>query len=151
MKKLDKREKNLLIVLIVALTIGALDFILNMDSYLSFYSDENVLIEQTINKQAQKEEKIAKRNVPAESLKNWGEDPFYDPALRVRKKIYKPKIEKISLKLKAISMAESMSVAMINNKVLAIGDLIDGYIVKNIQEKEVTLVKGEQTTILKLQ
>ena len=151
MKKLDKREKNLVIVLIVALAIGAVDFIMNMDSYLSFYTEETQQEEVQISQEVQKEEKIRKRNVPEESLKNWGNDPFFNPALRVRKVVYKPKVKKISLKLKAISMAESMSVAMINNKVLAVGDLIDGYTVKNIQEKEVTLIKGEQTTILKLQ
>ncbi|KAA3617284.1 MAG: hypothetical protein D8M58_03140 [Calditrichaeota bacterium] len=151
MKKLEKREKNLLLVLGVILLIGAGDFILNMDSYLNFYKEpksENASIKKTdVNNNTKKN----KNKKLLASFKDWGRDPFYDPSLRVKKRVVKQKKKTISLSLKAISMAESMSVAMINSRVLAVGDQIEGYTVKKIQAKEVTLTKDGQTTTLKLQ
>ncbi len=151
MKKLEKREKNLLIVLVIAGAIGAGDFLLNMDSYLSFYKSTETKVDNSKKDTAKKIVKETKKKPSLASLHSWGRDPFFDPALQVRKVIYKPKVKEISLNLKAISMAESMSVAMINSKVLAIGDQIEGYTVQKIEAKKVILVKNGQTKILKLQ
>ncbi len=151
MKKFDKREKNLLKVLAVLLLIGAVDLFMNMDSYLSFYKETETKVEQNKKPQIKNTNKKTRSEALVASLQNWGRDPFFDPALQVRKVVYKPKIKKISLNLKAISMAANMSVAMINSSVLAIGDKIEGYTVQKIQAKQVTLIKDGQTTTLKLQ
>ncbi len=151
MKKFDKREKNLLKVLAVLLLIGAVDLLMNMDSYLSFYKETETKVEQNKKPQIKNTNKKTRSKALIASLQNWGRDPFFDPALQVRKVVYKPKIKKISLNLKAISMAANMSVAMINSSVLTIGDKIEGYTVQKIQAKQVTLIKDGQTTTLKLQ
>lgn len=150
MRKLEKREKNLAILLAVVLAFGAIDFIINMDSYFSFYQSPSKKEKKVTSKKVATALK-AENKEDLNALTGWGRDPFNDPTVRVvRKRAPVKKVAKIVLKLKAISIAETMSVAMINNRVLGVGDNIEGYIVKSIQPKQVVLTKDGQSTTLKL-
>ena len=151
MAKLDKRQKNMAILLAVVLAIAAIDFVMNMDDYLSFYGSD-----KKKSSVAAKERKITEKSKTQPlalhaSAKEWGRDPFYDPANEVVKKVVIPKVYVVSLVLKAISFSENMSVAMINNQVLSEGDKIEGYTVQKIEHKQVTLIKDGQLKTLRLQ
>jgi hypothetical protein len=151
MRKLDKRQKNLVILLVVVIVIAAIDFVINMDDYLGFYGSDKEKTPVEVAKAKVSEKSNTKSVFQHASAKEWGSDPFYDPANEVVKRVVKPQVKVITLTLKAISFSENMSVAMINNQVLSEGDTIEGYTVQKIELKQVTLIKDGQTKTLKLQ
>ncbi len=154
--EINAREKKLLIALGVIVFVFGIDFIMNSDDYIGFYSHSEKQ-EAGIKKQ---KATIPVKGLPANktsekaiaSLKEWGRDPFRDKLARVfvKKKRLPRKVRDVKLELKAISVAQNLTVAMINSKVVANGDEIAGYIVKDISSKEVILEKNGAQTILKL-
>lgn len=149
MAKLEKRERNLLILLGIVVSIGAIDFLLNTEDYLSYYTKDEIKNEQL-------ESKSTTQNAQSKQASDrfvytkWDRDPFHNSSIRVKKAVYRT-VQEISFQLKAISFSEGMSVAMINNQVLKVGDLIEGYTVKSIQPKQVVIEKDGQSKTLKLQ
>ena len=154
--EINAREKKLLIVLAVIVFVFGIDFILNSDDYIGFYSHsekkEAVIKKQkvTIPAKGLPANKTSEKSIA--SLKEWGRDPFRDKQSKVyvKKKRLPHKNRDVKLELKAISVAQNLTVAMINSKVVANGDEIAGYIVKDISSKEVILEKNGAQTILKL-
>jgi hypothetical protein len=54
------------------------------------------------------------------------------------------------LELDGIVASETDPVAMINRKLLGIGEGLDGWVVEKIEAKQVTLRGGRETVVLKL-
>ncbi|MCB9057302.1 MAG: hypothetical protein H6627_01980 [Calditrichae bacterium] len=150
MAKLEKRERNLLIILGIVVLIGAVDFAINTEDYLGYYSSDQKNVEK-------KESNIPVQNLKSSQMKNqitytnWDRDPFYNSSIRVSKTVYRNTVKETTFQLKAISFSEGMSVAMINSQVLKVGDTIEGYKVSKIEPKQVILEKDGQSKILKLQ
>ncbi len=148
---LDKREKNMLYVLAVVLVIFLVDFFVNSEDYawLTGTGDgEQRVVERVKPKITQPRASGDEPDVVA--VLDWGRDPFFDPSLVVKKKKTRKVKKTVSLNLKAISMAESGSVAMINDLILTVGDQVSGYTVVRIDPKTVELKKEGKSRILKL-
>jgi len=150
MAKMEKRQRNLLIFLIIVLAGAGIDFAVNTEDYLKYYGGD-------VKEQAIQENKVAKPKI-AESQEmklrhynEWNRDPFHDLTVRTTTPAYKPRVQGITLELKAISIAEGKSVAMINSEILAEGGSIEGYTVKSIQPRRVVLEKNGQSKTLMLQ
>jgi len=150
MAKIDKRQRFLMILLIIVLLGAAIDFTINTDDYLRFYGSKKETVRQNSNTTTKldtintKEKKLSQYN-------RWGRDPFHDLSIRTTR-IYKaPQTDEVSLYLSAISVADGGSVAMINSKIVTVGDDIEGYIVKKIEPKQVFLEKNGQIKTVQLQ
>lgn len=150
MAKLEKRQRNLLVLLGVMVVAFAIDFTINSDDYLKYYGTskgpkkKNIVEKKEQNKIAKAESKLIKYDT-------WSRDPFYDSTVPVKRKRPKRVVKEVALTLQAISFSEGKSVAMINSEILAVGGIIEGYRVKKIQPKQVILEKGGRTRTLKLQ
>ncbi len=153
--EINPREKKLLIALGVIVVVVGIDFILNSDEYLGFYGKSNT---QTVIHQKEKNThiplagQVKKTGQRTLSIKDWGHDPFHDQTVKTyrRKKRVKVVTPDVKLELKAISVAQNLTVAMINSKVVASGDMIEGYLVKEITSKKVVLEKAGEQKILNL-
>ena len=150
MAKLEKRERNLLIVLGIIVLAGAIDFAINTDDYLKYYGSTDKKVEVKTEKKIQTNQIIDDQN-KFTKYETWGRDPFYDPSTMVKRTVYKPKVQEVILDLKAISFSEGKSVAMINSQIVTVGDVVEGYTVKSIEPKQVIIEKDGQTKTLKLQ
>lgn len=149
MSSLTKGQKRLLVVLAIVLAYGIFDVIKNKDSYFGYYRGNKK--EKKI-----KPTNVVELNVPeiektstlkAKYLHTWGDDPFYNQRF-VRRRVVTQQVEtEVQLNLKAISYGEN-SVVMINDRVLMVGDVIQGYQVKKIEPTRVILSKGSENKIL---
>ncbi len=75
----------------------------------------------------------------------WGKDPFHQTGKRGSS-------AQISLELKGISLTGSgQAFAIVNDSIVREGDSIGGYVVKQVQSRQVVLRRGEQEFILKLE
>lgn len=152
MSSLTKGQKRLLVVLAIVVAYGVFDVINNKDSYLGYYSGgkkgKKIKAANVVDLNVQKIKKVSARNT--KYLQTWGDDPFYNQKF-VRRKV-KPVIvqTEVQLNLKAISYNGANSVVMINDRVLMIGDVIEGYQVRKIEPARVTLSKGNVSKILTL-
>lgn len=146
--EITKSQKRLFIILGLVLLYAIFDFISNKDTYSKFYSGEE---KKAVNVASLKDSTVKIQNKTNKSyLTEWGEDPFYIPEImkitkRRRHKIYTPKLQ-----LFAISYKGDQSAALINDKFLRAGDLIEGFYLKKIEKNRVLLSDGKKTIILTL-
>lgn len=148
---LDKREKNMLYVLAVVLLAFVVDLFINSEDYAWLTGSSGGGEAHTEKVKPQVVKKASGVKAPyAGSIREWGRDPFFDPANTVKKKVRRKVKKVVALNLKAISIARSGSVAMINDKVLTVGDNISGYTITHIGEKSVELVRDGKSRIIKL-
>jgi len=148
--KLTKSQKILFIVLAIVLAYAIFDFITHKETYIGFYSGET-------GSSAEIDSSMQKANLDStvDVLKmkltsHWGEDPFFvEPRPVVKKSSRKKKREPIFI-LKAISFRPEGSVALINDRIIKEGDVIQGYKVIKISEKSVILWNGKKRKVLKL-
>ncbi|GAB4333806.1 MAG: hypothetical protein Kow0037_12160 [Calditrichia bacterium] len=147
MGQLTKSQKRLLVVLAVVLAYAVFDITTNWDSYTGVYKGKR-------NKGKSKSSKIItpKKIIKDSSFvynKDWGKDPFYVKVKTSKKNKTLPK-KRVPLKLIAVSSDGNTSVAMINDKILQVGESIAGYTVAKIEPTRVILKKGKDTRILLL-
>ncbi len=147
--QLTKSQKILFIILGVVLAYAVFDFVSHKDTYLNYYSGKNEDAEyqvQTVpsNTKAQRDP------LQADLFSKWGSDPFvrYE-AVKVRKKRKRKKIRP-HFQLKAVSYRANGSVALINDRIVKVGDVLSGYRVVKIEEKKVVLWNGKHRIVLKL-
>ena len=150
MAKMEKRQRNLLIFLIIVVAGAAIDFTINTEDYLKYYGGEK---KESVKKQIDiiKPAVLQAQQIKLKKYKKWDRDPFRDLTVRNTIPVYRSKPQGVALELKAISMAEGKSVAMINSEILAEGGSIEGYTVKSIQPRRVILEKDGQSKTLMLQ
>jgi len=153
--ELNPREKKLLMALGIIVVIVGIDFVLNSDDYINYYKNsENQVVSNSTKSQEMANisasHAVSDKILP--SIAGWGRDPFYDREQKIipKKARVKRAVPEVRLILKAISIGNTVSVAMINRKVVAVGDKIAGYRVKAIKSKQVVLVKAGKRKILKL-
>ncbi len=146
MSNLTKSQKRLLILLVLVLAYAVFEISRNWDTYMGFYKGKRVSVQKhNKNSPANQPVKIQK----VEYTKGWNHDPFY-VAVKAppRKKVVRRRT--ITFHLKAISFAGDNSIAMINSRILKVGDVINGYRLVSIQPKRVVLQKGTDKKILTL-
>lgn len=153
MSSLTKGQKRLLIVLAVVLGYGIFDVITNKDSYFSYYTgkqkSQKIAPSNVASLNVAETKKTAARN--AKYLRTWGDDPFYNQRF-VSRRAAPATVQstEVELNLKAISYSGENSVVMINDRVLMVGDTIEGYQVVKIEPTSVTLSKDSETKTLTL-
>jgi hypothetical protein len=150
MSSLSKGQKRLLFVLAIVVAYGIFDMVSNRDRYFSYYGGRRlnkIQPNNSVNVNIAEIKKTSTAN--AKYLHTWGDDPFYDQRF-VHRRVIRQRIQtEAPLNLKAISYGEN-SVVMINDRVLMVGDVIQGYQIKRIEPRRVILGKGSETKILTL-
>lgn len=150
--QVTKSQKRLLIVLGIVVAYGIFDISTNLDTYKQVYSGHSktrVAKNKSKNKTNLASKDMKGGNEPY--LAGWGRDPFYVKEHKVvRKKRGHVKHRTIRLRLLAISMKGSNSVALINDKIVKEGDIISGYQVLKISSNKVYLSKGKKRVTLQL-
>ncbi len=149
--EITKSQKRLLILLGLVLLFAIYDIIANKEDYLAVYFGKSSP-EQAVAAPEQTSEKSQNKQERDQYLKNWGKNPFkqadHKPQPKPQKK--KPVRRKTTLTLRAISYQQKGSVALINDQVLKVGDVISGYRVQKIEPKQVILIKNGNTKVLTL-
>ncbi len=147
MSKLNKSQKRLLVVLLAVLAYAVYDIAGNWKSYTGFYTGKKTAAAEK-TKTASGKETVKKTGIrPYEQ--GWKSDPFYVKVAETapRKKTVR---REMTLNLKAISYAGESSVAMINDRIMSVGDVIGGYKVLKIEPRRVILGKGAKSKVLAL-
>ena len=147
--ELTKTQKILFIVLGIVLAYAIFDFITHKDTYESFYSgkkESTTAVVQNEKLQGQKE----KDQLQTSLFSQWGSDPFLRQAEIKSKKHSRKKRRKPNFKLKAISYRPDGSVALINDRIVKVGDIIFTYKIIKIDVKQVILWNGKHRIVLKL-
>ncbi len=148
--ELTKSQKRLLIFLGLVLIYFVYDIITDWDTYAGFYSGQKKTVQQQKKENQNVPEKARIKVQNRAYLAGWGNNPFYEkpkPKKAVSKKVKK---RRINLHLYAVSMKDNNSVALINDKVVKIGDMISGFTLEKIEKKQVRLSDGKKTVVLKL-
>ncbi len=147
--KLTKSQKILFAVLGVVLAFAAFDFLSNKDTYMSFYAKENREATATAQ-QTEEKNKSEKDQLQASLISSWGSDPFLRQQVVVAKRRSRKKVKRPTFKLKAISYRAEGSVALINDRVVKVGDVLSGYKVLKIDSRQVVLWNGKNRIVLRL-
>lgn len=148
--EMDKRQKRMLILLGVVLSYAAFELITNSEQYFGYYfkSETSVEADKTADQAAVQTQVIQPKGITKYD-KDWGEDPFFIKSAVKKQKTAKS-TPQIRLTLSAISFGGGKPVAMINNEILGVGEQIEGYRIKSIEQTRVTLVKGTEQRVLTL-
>ena len=146
MQNLTPGQKRLFILLAIVLAYAVFDFVKNKDQYLGFYTKkENARVEKA-EQQADSLRTVRVRQV---YQKAWKSDPFY-MKLPPKTPKKKPAKRRRTFRLKAISFSGESAVAMINNRIVSVGDWIGGYKVLKIEPRRVILGRGSEAKVLTL-
>lgn len=149
--EINKSQKRLFILLGLVLIYFVYDIISDWDTYAGFYTGKKTVT-------VQKAEEKKAENMPEEEveqdrpyLAKWGRNPFYQK-VQVKKAavVTRKKKRSVRLNLYAISIKDNNSVALINDRIVKIGDMIGGYTLKKINKKSVLLTDGAKAITLKL-
>lgn len=146
--EITKSQKRLFIILGIVLAYAIYDFISNSDTYFKFYSG-NKKEKTALTSPKDSTVKIQKKTNLTYKEK-WGEDPFYIAEVIKLKKARKKREYRPKLQLYAISYKGDQSAALINDKFLKVGDLIEGFYLKRIEKNKVILSNGKKKIILTL-
>ena len=148
--QITKSQKRLFILLGLVLIYAVYDIISNFDTYTGFYSESEDKVAVQGDEAKADSAKIIVEVERKEYLNKWGRNPFYKKVEKKRvAKVVKHK-RKVNLNLYAISMKDNNSVALINDKMVKIGDMIEGFTLQQIAKKKVTLSDGSRTITLTL-
>lgn len=148
MENMSKGQKRLLVLLVIVLAYAVFDIASNWDTYKGYYTGKKK-VAVTPQKSRLNGAKKTNEKRTDHYDKDWRSDPFY-VSVRVKNAPKPKRRHVVRLRLKAISFAGENSVAMINNRIVSVGDVIQGYKVVQIKQKQVVLRKGTQTKILSL-
>lgn len=145
--ELTKSQKILFIILGIVLVYAIFDFVTHKDTYVGFYTgkkqEANALSQnQQVKTQQQKDQ------LQTSLFSKWGGDPFLRQT-RVKKR-FRRKAKRPKFDLKAISYRLDGSVALINDRIVKVGDVINGYRVIFIDSRKVILSSGKHRIVLKL-
>ncbi|MFZ0388917.1 MAG: hypothetical protein WAN36_00545 [Calditrichia bacterium] len=149
MNKLNKSQKRMMLILMLALCYAVYEGVTNWETYAGFYSSKKPVVQgKVIN--SGKLAATDQATVSPEYNLGWGSDPFYE------KPKDKPLVKKVKsspqiyLNLQAISYTGPGSVVMINDRILKVGEYISGYRVKSIDPQRVVLSGKNGSKILTL-
>ncbi len=148
MAQLTKSQKRLLLVLFAVLAYAIYDVSTNWDTYFGYYTGKT---KKSVT-QAEKAKAQSRSNtVQIKKIydKSWKSDPFYVPEEKKPER-RAPVRQKSRFDLKAISSDGENSVAMINDRIVTVGDFINGYKITKIESRRVVLGKGAQSLVLTL-
>lgn len=152
--QVTKSQKRLLIILGIVLLYAVYDLTSNLDTYKKFYSGKTLnRITKAVSDTSRSKVVKNAANERKEYLEKWGEDPFY--ILTAERKTKKPTYRRVArsketLALLAISVKAGSTIALINDKIVKQGDIIDGYEVLSITKNSVLLDNGKKKITLVL-
>ncbi len=148
--ELTKSQKRLLIFLSLVLIYFVYDIITDWDTYAGFYGGKKKTVQTQKKKNKNLPEKASVKTREQSYLAGWGRNPFYEKPTPKKVVSKKTKKKRINLHLYAVSMKDNNSVALINDRVVKIGDMISGFTLEKIEKKQVRLSDGKKTVVLKL-
>ena len=148
--QITKSQKRLFILLGLVLVYAVYDIISNFDTYTGFYSEPEAKVAVQDGAVKTDSAKILVEVQRKEYLNKWGSNPFYKKVQKKRVAKIVKQAKKVNLVLYAISMKDNNSVALINDKMVKIGDMIEGFTLQQIAKKKVTLSDGSRTITLTL-
>lgn len=141
--EITKSQKRLFIILGIVLCYAVYEFIGNSDVYFNFYSEDEK--KPALVSTSEDSTHKVQPKVEHTYLAGWGKDPFYIPQVLKFKKAKKKKDYTPTLQLYAISYKGTQSAALINDKFLKVGAMIEGFHLKKIEKNRVTLSDGKRT------
>ncbi len=147
--KVSKSQKRLFILLGVVVLYAAYDFISNKDDYEKMYAGKKKVVQSKPSKNVQLKVTQETRQITDIDM-DFKRDPFFRDDMIKKivqyKKRSKPKTR--PLKLQAITYSDDNSFVMINELILAEGEMVEGYIVEKIEKTRVRLSKGGKSIYL---
>ena len=148
--EVTKSQKKLFIVLGIVVAYAAYDFLSNKDDYEKMYAGKKeVVVETNPNEEWQIKWLQQTRKITDIDM-DFKRDPFYRDnmikEIKKYKKRTKPKTR--ALKLQAITYSNNNSFVMINDLILAEGEMVDGYVIEKIEKTRVRLSKNGKTIYL---
>lgn len=148
MSQLSKGQKRLLVVLLIVAAYAVFDVAKNWDTYMGYYSGKSKK-EARVKKPAKARLAVGKKTSGSQLYeKGWKTDPFFVKVQQ--RKTKRRKRSRSALILKAISYAGDNSVAMINNRIVSVGDVVGGFKVLKINQQNVILGNGVVSKVLSL-
>ena len=148
--EINKSQKRLFILLGLVLVYFVYDIISDWETYSGFYTGNKAVSEQKAEVKSAKAAPEQKAEINRSYLAKWGRNPFYKK-VEIKKVVQVTKKKRtIKLNLYAISIKDNNSVALINDRIVKIGDMIAGYTLKKINKKSVVLTDGAKAITLKL-
>jgi len=148
--QITKSQKRLFILLGLVLVYAVYDISSNFDTYSGFYSDKKTEIQNNSQTAKIDSAKVIAEYTRKQYLEKWGRNPFYKKVEKKRVARIVKKQRKAKLILYAISIKDNNSVALINDKMVKIGDMIEGYTLKKIEKKKIILSDGTRNITLTL-
>ena len=148
--EVTKSQKRLFIVLGIVVAYAAYDFLSNKDDYDKMYAGKKeVVVKTNPNDKLQIIAMQQTRQIKDIDM-NFKRDPFYrddiDKKIIKYKRHSKPKAS--TLKLQAITYADANSFVMINDLILAEGEIVEGYRIEQIEKTRVRLSKNGKSIYL---
>jgi len=146
---ITQSQKRLLIILGIVLVYFIYDLISNMNTYKNIYlgSEDSSVVADSVDSLG-RQANLGENQKQKEYLNKWGESPFYVFSATTKKYIRKNgrrvAVKKNPLQLLAISLRKNRSVALINDKIVKVGDIISGYQVERIDKRTVYLSNGKK-------
>lgn len=148
--EINKSQKRMFILLGLVLIYFVYDIISDWETYSGFYTGKKTVTEQKAELKSVKATPEIEAEKDHSYLATWGRNPFYKKVeVRRTAKVTKRK-RALKLNLYAISIKDNNSVALINDRIVKIGDMIAGYTLKKINKKSVVLTDGAKAITLKL-
>jgi hypothetical protein len=111
-------------------------------------------------------DQVSKGSIPAEGdhpltqaddfrESQWGTDPFYhrkgrSPVPANTSTVPSTKVERAALRLLGIMYREQGAKALIDGRIVAVGDTISGHLITEIAPDRVTVAQNNRTTVLKV-
>ena len=148
--EVTKSQKRLFIVLGIVVAYAAYDFLSNKDDYEKMYAGKKEVIVKTNPDEKLEIKALQQTRKITDIDMDFKRDPFYRDnmikEIKKYKKRTKPKTR--ALKLQAITYSNDNSFVMINDLILAEGEMVDGYVIEKIEKTRVRLSKNGKTIYL---
>jgi hypothetical protein len=136
--QINKSQKRLLVVLAVVVCYAVYD--LAFPGNKPEKEDFQISTRPQMKGTAEASDSV---QIEKNSYTFWGKDPFQGKKSKVQ-------IEKTALSLSAISYTNENAIAFLNNRIVKIGDKVEGWYISEIKQDRVVLSRGNKLRTLYL-
>ena len=148
--EVTKSQKRLFIVLGIVVAYAAYDFISNKEDYDKMYAGKKEVVVKTNPNDKLLIKAVQQTRQINDIDMDFKRDPFFrddiDKKIIKYKRHSKPKSS--ALKLQAITYSGDNSFVMINDLILTKGEMVEGYIIEQIEKTRVRLTKNGKSIYL---
>ena len=148
--EVTKSQKRLFIVLGIVVAYAAYDFVSNKEDYDKMYAGKKEVVVKTNPNDKLLIKAVQQTRQINDIDMDFKRDPFFrddiDKKIIKYKRHSKPKAS--ALKLQAITYSGDNSFVMINDLILTKGEMVEGYIIEQIEKTRVRLTKNGKSIYL---